>query len=330
MRRIGQSLYFVSVLLWLTSAQEISFGQSGTFTPNEVAALVTDPSEAQEKPTNSPDKSASGSDSTPSPSKDTSQPAQPSSASSSGFRDFVGTFLSDEKNIWTSPLKAKPKDLYWLLPLAGATAAFLATDTDISNGLPNTQHQINLSRDLSQLGSAYTLYGASAAFYLIGRHKDNDRLRETGWLSIMAITHSQIVVEALKLATGRERPEDNSGQGRFWKGKDGFPSGHAISSWAFASVVAEEYNDNKLVQVGAYSMATLVSVCRVTGRRHYPSDVLVGSSMGFLIGRYMVHAHHDTSDFTGRPKLRSLLSPQASPSFDRSSKSYGATLNWRF
>ena len=67
----------------------------------------------------------------------------------------------------------------------------------------------------------------------------------------MAITHSQIVVEALKLA------DDNDGQGRFWKGKRGFPSGHAISSWAFASVVAKEYNDNRLIQVGAYSLATI-------------------------------------------------------------------------
>jgi len=330
MRRLVQSLYFISILLWLTSTSEISFGQAGPGTSNEVGALVTGRSGAQEKSTNSPDKSPSSSDSTPSPGKDNPQPAQPASASPSKFREFVGTFLSDEKTIWTSPLQTKPKDLRWLLPLAGATAAFLATDTDISNALPNTQSQINNSRSISEIGSAYTLYGASAAFYLIGRHKDNDRLRETGWLSIMAITHSQIVVEAIKLAAGRERPEDNSGQGRFWKGKDGFPSGHAISSWAFASVVAEEYNDSKLIQVGAYSMATLVSVCRVTGRRHFPSDVLVGSSMGFLIGRYMVHAHQGTSDFTGHPKLKSLLSPQASPNFDRSSKSYGAALNWRF
>jgi hypothetical protein len=54
-------------------------------------------------------------------------------SSQSPFREFVGTFLSDEKAIWTSPLHTKTKDLYWLLPLAGTTGALLATDTDISN-----------------------------------------------------------------------------------------------------------------------------------------------------------------------------------------------------
>jgi membrane-associated phospholipid phosphatase len=164
--------------------------------------------------------------------------------------------------------------------LAATTGALFATDTDISNALPNAQHQIDVSRGISEIGSGYTLYGLSGAFYVIGRIKDKDRLRETGWLGVMAITHSGIVVQALKLATGRERPYDNDGQGRFWKGKNGFPSGHAISSWALASVVAKEYNDNRFIRVGAYSLATIVSVSRVTARQHFPSDVLIGSAMG--------------------------------------------------
>ena len=95
-------------------------------------------------------------------------------------------------------------------------------------------------------------------------------------------------------------------------------------------MVAKEYDDNRLVQIGAYSLATIVSVSRVTARRHFPSDVVVGSTMGFLIGRYMVRAHQGTSDFTGRSKLRTLLSPQAIPAFDARSKTYGLGLNWNF
>jgi membrane-associated phospholipid phosphatase len=324
MRTVRQLLHVTGLLVWLCLSVGTSFGQVGAasdFVSGQASNALSSPSD--------PSNPASPSDSTPQPSTGggTSQPAQ---NSPSKFRDFVGTFLSDEKAIWTSPLHAKTKDLRWLLPLAAATGAFLATDADISNALPNTDDQINISRNVSEIGSAYTLYGVSGAFYLIGRLKDNDRLRETGWLGIMAITHSQIVVEALKLATARERPDENDGQGRFWKGKRGFPSGHAISSWAFASVVAKEYDDRKLIQIGAYSLATIVSVSRVTGRRHFPSDVVVGSSMGFLIGRYMVRAHEGSTDFTGRSKLKTLLSPQAAPSFDGRSKTYGLTLNWSF
>ena len=30
---------------------------------------------------------------------------------------------------------------------------------------------------------------------------------------------------------------------------------------------------------------------RVLGREHFPSDVLVGSAVGWMIGRYVVHRH---------------------------------------
>lgn len=38
-------------------------------------------------------------------------------------------------------------------------------------------------------------------------------------------------------------------------------------------------------------MAAAVSVSRFTGRNHYPSDVLVGSALGYLIGHYVVRQH---------------------------------------
>jgi membrane-associated phospholipid phosphatase len=322
MRKVSLPLSVTRSVLWLGLTVGFSFGQNSTDDVTQQS-----PPEPVSQSDSSTGANPSGSAQSPSTG---GSPTPQTASSQSTFREFVGTFLSDEKAIWTSPLHAKTKDLYWLLPVAGATGAFFATDTDISNALPNTQHQIDVSRGISEIGSAYTLYGVSGAFYVIGRLKDNDRLRETGWLGIMAITHSQIVVEALKLAAGRERPDDNDGQGRFWKGKRGFPSGHAISSWAFASVVAKEYDDNRLVQIGAYSLATIVSVSRVTARRHFPSDVMVGSAMGFLIGRYMVRAHQGTSDFTGRSKLKTFLSPQVAPSFDARSKTYGIGLNWNF
>jgi membrane-associated phospholipid phosphatase len=331
MRKVSRSLNFLCLVLWLSFTIGNSFGQVEPVAVNEASGQLTGTPGSDSKSSTPAD--ASLPDSTPSSSNENGpQPAQgiPPPPKQSAFREFVGTFLADEKAIWTSPLHAKPKDLQWLVPLAATTGVLFATDTDISNGLPNSNDQIKISKWVSHLGAAYSLYGATGAFYLIGRLKDNDRLRETGWVGLMAVVHSQIVVAALKLATGRERPDENEGQGRFWKGKDSFASGHAISSWALASVVAREYDDHKLIQIGAYSLAAIVSASRVTARRHFPSDVVAGGAMGFLIGRYMVRAHQGTSDFTGQSKLKTLLSPQAAPCFDRRSKTYGLALNWNF
>jgi membrane-associated phospholipid phosphatase len=61
-----------------------------------------------------------------------------------------------------------------------------------------------------------------------------------------------------------------------------------MNVWAFAHVVAGQYNGlatNLLV----YGAATTVSVSRVVARQHFPSDVIVGSTLGWLVGGYVLH-----------------------------------------
>jgi hypothetical protein len=57
-------------------------------------------------------------------------------------------------------------------------------------------------------------------------------------------------------------------------------------------VIAHEY-PTPLVQIGAYGLATAVAATRVTAGQHFPSDVLVGSTFGYLIGRKMYNDHHN-------------------------------------
>jgi membrane-associated phospholipid phosphatase len=45
------------------------------------------------------------------------------------------------------------------------------------------------------------------------------------------------------------------------------------------------------VVFGSYGFATAVSLARVGGLNHFPSDVLVGAALGELIGEYVVHHH---------------------------------------
>jgi len=59
-------------------------------------------------------------------------------------------------------------------------------------------------------------------------------------------------------------------------------------------VVASEY-PGILTQITAYSLAAGVSVTRVLAQQHFPSDVLAGSAIGWMIGRYVVHRHHRDS-----------------------------------
>ena len=63
-------------------------------------------------------------------------------------------------------------------------------------------------------------------------------------------------------------------------------------SWAVASVIAHEY-PGPLTKFLVYGGATAVSISRVTGRKHFPADVVLSSASGWLIGRHVYRAHHD-------------------------------------
>jgi membrane-associated phospholipid phosphatase len=206
----------------------------------------------------------------------------------------------DQVGIWTSPLRIKPKDAFWLVPFAAATGVALHYDAQAQQQLGINKTRIDASNAISDVG-LFGSIGGAGGLYLLGAATHNDHLAGTGRLGVEAIINSLLLVEALKLATNRERPDEGNGQGGFWPHGtrkyelDGsFPSGHAAVSWSLAEVVVSEY-PNKPVQFGAYAFAIAISASRVTARRHFPSDVIVGGTFGYLIGRYVVR-HHAAKD----------------------------------
>ncbi len=206
-------------------------------------------------------------------------------------RDFVLNIASDQKSFWTSPRQIRAEDAHWLLPLGAFSAGLMASDTAIEKTLPTSPTLIQRSRSLSNYGVA-SLIGTAATFYLWGRVTQNDHARETGLLGGEALANVLIDTSLLKFATGRQRPLAGNGQGQFWQGGQSFPSDHAAAAWSIASVVAHEY-PGPLTQLLAYGTASAVSAARVLGREHFTSDAVVGSALGWWIGRQVYRAHHD-------------------------------------
>jgi membrane-associated phospholipid phosphatase len=129
-----------------------------------------------------------------------------------------------------------------------------------------------------------------------GSHED--RFRETGLIAFETLIDSNLVGAAVKLVANRARPLERDGKGRFLdspgsRWTSGFPSGHAISTWAMASVVAHQYPHPRIVPVIAYGLASIVVVSRVGARRHFPGDVVAGSALGWFIGDYVYGRRHN-------------------------------------
>jgi membrane-associated phospholipid phosphatase len=206
-------------------------------------------------------------------------------------RDSAVNLVADQKALWTTPSQLRLEDAHWLAPLGAFTAGVVASDTSIEKMLPTSATLIKRSQDLSKYGMA-SMFGAAGTFYLWGRVSHNDHARETGLLSGEALASALVDASLLQFATGRQRPLEGNGKGQFWHGGRSFPSEHAAAAWSIASIVAHEY-PGPLTKLLAYGTASAISASRIVGREHFTSDAVVGSALGWWIGRQVYRVHHN-------------------------------------
>src|SRR5467141_3306050 len=111
-----------------------------------------------------------------------------------GFNGLGKDFLSDQKQIWTSPLRLRFSDTEWLVPLSGISAGLFVTDSDFSRHLSRDPKTISHYKTLSNAGVA-ALIGGAGGMWLLGHAKHNDHWSETGFLAGEAALNSLVVVE---------------------------------------------------------------------------------------------------------------------------------------
>lgn len=219
---------------------------------------------------------------------------QPSSSEDPTLHNLPANFLRDQAAIWTSPIHLNDKNAIGPALLVGATALLITTDhqvmSDHFKDKTTSDHANTASTGLTGLFIA-----APVAFYGMGHIKRSPQAEETGIMGGEAMIDSLAVNEAFKIISRRERPTLDSAKGQFFQPgvnfDSSFASNHAVLAWSSAAVIASEY-DGPMTQITVYTLATGVSLTRVVGRDHFPSDVLVGSAVGWMIGRYVYHRHH--------------------------------------
>ncbi len=227
----------------------------------------------------------SSSQPTPEPS---SSPVDSESFDDNPILKIGRTIGEDELHIIKAPFQ---KDaIVWDVLVIGSTAALAGTDADerVLQDVPVSWHQTN--RDISNA----TTFGTAAVaggIYLTGLLTRNEHEQEVGIRTAESTVDSVILYGALKAILQRQRPYTGPGEGKFFSGNwtnGSFPSGHAMFTWTIASTIAHQYHSLPLDFL-LYGMASTVSVTRVTAGEHFPSDVLVGSIFGYLIGDYVAH-----------------------------------------
>ena len=202
--------------------------------------------------------------------------------------------LEDQEAIWTSPARIRESNALGPVALVLATTVVVATDHQVMSSSRLRNSSLNSKASSASNGLTGGFVAAPAALFSIGALRHDDHATETGILGGEAMLDSLAVSEVIKAISRRERPTVDNAKGRFFQSGVGidssFPSNHAIVAWSSAAVIATEYN-GWLTKLSAYGLATGVSASRIAARQHFPSDVLVGSAVGWMIGRYVVHKH---------------------------------------
>lgn len=108
-----------------------------------------------------------------------------------------------------------------------------------------------------------------------------------------AAVPSGLFVLLVKEVVGRPRPTGHSTLS--------FPSGDSSIAFVWATVLAAEY---PVLAVPAFLAAATIALLRVAVGAHYPSDILVGSAIGFIAGRIAVHLVNEVPAWLTRATRR--------------------------
>jgi len=211
------------------------------------------------------------------------------------IRQIPAGLLRDQEVIWTSPARIRGQDFGYLVPLGLLVTVAITTDHQAMSQVVTHNTSFNNENVSASNGLLGAFVAAPVVLYGVGHLTNNDHASETGILGGEAMVDSLVVDEAMKVIFMRERPTVDGARGKFFQtsvGADGsFPSTHTMIAWSSAAVLAEEY-PSRLNTFAIYGVATGVSLTRVLGQQHFPSDVLVGSAFGWMIGHYVYKKHH--------------------------------------
>ena len=217
---------------------------------------------------------------------------------------LVQRFPRDQIDIFSAPVRAKHEKHGWADALPFVVAAGLVPlDRHLESRLPSGHG--GASQTISDVG-AFGTAGAAGALYVFGLVRHDDHAHETGLLAAESLLDTLLPRAAMSFVLGRYRPFQGNGEelgeGDFFQHhgwSSSFPSGHAAYTWSMATVIAHEYPSTRSKLIW-YGVGAAVSITRVTARQHFPSDVIAGSALGYLIARHVFHAHHDAAFASGQ------------------------------
>ena len=225
-------------------------------------------------------------------------------------KDYLKGYITDTKEILTSPSRWDKTDWLKFSLVAGTTIGLYALDYDIKDRAQKWRNNTtdNVSRLVEPFGSALLCVPTFGAFYLYGHYLEDKKAQTTGLLGLESLVVSAVFTGTIKFATHRWRPSETD-QSNKWDGPSfsgshlSFPSMDSTLAFSMGTVIATEYHDIPWVPPLAYTIATLTGLSRINDNDHWASDVFLGSAIGFFTAKAILALHKKNSKIAVIPVI---------------------------
>lgn len=187
----------------------------------------------------------------------------------------------------------------WVILGIGAGAAALShpVDDEVNGHIVSSRAVGRFFAPGKWIGAAPTQVGVSVGLYVVGRYivphaegaPRTNKYSHMGFDLIRAQILSQAFIHGIKYAVRRDRPTGECCS---------FPSGHAATAFAAASVVERHFGYRG--SLPALLIASYVATSRLHDNRHFLSDVVFGSAIGVATG-WTIVGRHGRNEFALMP-----------------------------
>jgi hypothetical protein len=168
---------------------------------------------------------------------------------------------------------------FWLLAAGGGSIAINSSGAD-DRMEKDIRHNAFIAEDMDRMlevvGGPGFHFGVAGLWYMIAAEQGNEKGLDQSWTMLKALSVTGAWTLTLKLAVNNDTP---NGMELAW------PSGHTSSSFTVASVLDEFYGPG--VGIPAYLGAGFVGYRMMESGDHWPSDVLFGAVLGYIVGHHV-------------------------------------------
>jgi hypothetical protein len=212
------------------------------------------------------------------PQEQKAEAKEPPTPPHTGIRALFGDLVEDVKHL------PAMQNVYLAGIGGGLAAAAHPADQTLNARLISHYDTVNTAFAPGKyIGNTPEQVALSLGTYAFGRIFNQPKTSHLGMDLIQAQLLTEMLVEPIKFATNRERPDGSNHQS--------FPSGHAAITFATATVIERHLGWRKSLL--GYAIASYVAASRLHDNRHYLSDVVFGAAVGSIAGRTVVHHASD-------------------------------------